>query len=171
MGFPSSETATMPASFIPAISAIASPLLPTEAAPMGHTRTVPVASARSRTNLVTAALSFTGFVFGIEHTTVKPPRAAARSEEHTSELQSPAHLVCRLLPDTRPPHTHNRPLPDALPISFRQSLQSPRPCSRPRPRQWATRAPFPLPRRGPERTSSPQHCHSPDLCSASSIRP
>src|SRR5438552_5051242 len=26
-----------------------------------------------------------------------PQRAAARSEEHTSELQSPDHLVCRLL--------------------------------------------------------------------------
>src|SRR5947208_4822323 len=25
------------------------------------------------------------------------PRASARSEEHTSELQSPDHLVCRLL--------------------------------------------------------------------------
>src|SRR5690348_17897960 len=25
------------------------------------------------------------------------PRRAARSEEHTSELQSPVHLVCRLL--------------------------------------------------------------------------
>src|SRR5438067_12339911 len=63
---------------LPIFSAIASPLLPTEAAPMGHTRTVPVASARSRTNLVTAALSF-------------------RSEEHTSELQSRFDLVCRLL--------------------------------------------------------------------------
>src|SRR5690348_17694885 len=26
-----------------------------------------------------------------------PHRGAARSEEHTSELQSPVHLVCRLL--------------------------------------------------------------------------
>src|SRR5437763_16642053 len=26
-----------------------------------------------------------------------PPRAAGRSEEHTSELQSPMYLVCRLL--------------------------------------------------------------------------
>src|SRR5258708_19395005 len=26
-----------------------------------------------------------------------PPRPALRSEEHTSELQSPDHLVCRLL--------------------------------------------------------------------------
>src|SRR6266487_4992410 len=29
--------------------------------------------------------------------TGRPPLTAARSEEHTSELQSPVHLVCRLL--------------------------------------------------------------------------
>src|SRR5258708_11634848 len=28
---------------------------------------------------------------------VKAPRSRSRSEEHTSELQSPDHLVCRLL--------------------------------------------------------------------------
>src|SRR3970040_2659411 len=28
-----------------------------------------------------------------------PPSRPSRSEEHTSELQSPMHLVCRLLPD------------------------------------------------------------------------
>ena len=78
MGFPSSETATMPASFIPAISEIASPLLPTDAAPIGHTRTLPVAFARSRINRVTEALSFTGLVFGMQQTAVNPPRAAAR---------------------------------------------------------------------------------------------
>src|SRR4051794_41636742 len=27
----------------------------------------------------------------------RPPRGDPRSEEHTSELQSPVHLVCRLL--------------------------------------------------------------------------
>src|SRR2546422_2007759 len=27
----------------------------------------------------------------------RPPRRGPRSEEHTSELQSPLHLVCRLL--------------------------------------------------------------------------
>src|SRR5438876_8025849 len=48
-----------------------------------------------------------------------PARSGGRSEEHTSELQSPVHLVCRLLlekkkktntprspPDTSPPHRH-----------------------------------------------------------------
>src|SRR5690348_18513550 len=29
------------------------------------------------------------------------PRCAARSEEHTSELQSPVHIVCRLLPEKK----------------------------------------------------------------------
>src|SRR5690348_17690601 len=28
---------------------------------------------------------------------VRTPQRAARSEEHTSELQSPVHLVCRIL--------------------------------------------------------------------------
>src|SRR5258708_29383637 len=31
------------------------------------------------------------------HVTAKPVPAGQRSEEHTSELQSPDHLVCRLL--------------------------------------------------------------------------
>src|SRR5690348_18118664 len=38
-----------------------------------------------------------------------------RSEEHTSELQSPVHLVCRLLLEkkkkTKPPHDHNDQTP------------------------------------------------------------
>src|SRR5690348_18214586 len=33
------------------------------------------------------------------------PSAAGRSEEHTSELQSPVHLVCRLLLEKK--NTHN----------------------------------------------------------------
>src|SRR5256885_11049717 len=32
-----------------------------------------------------------------EHLGMKPTAVAARSEEHTSELQSPCNLVCRLL--------------------------------------------------------------------------
>src|SRR5258708_23055710 len=39
-------------------------------------------------------------IAGVERTVQRPNarwRAAARSEEHTSELQSPDHLVCRLL--------------------------------------------------------------------------
>src|SRR5258708_4020041 len=76
IGFPSSETATMPASFIAAISAIASPWLPTLAAPIGHTRVAPAVRALSKINRVIDALSCTGLVFGMQHTAVNPPRAA-----------------------------------------------------------------------------------------------
>src|SRR2546429_3573425 len=34
-----------------------------------------------------------------------PPRRPARSEEHTSELQSRLHLVCRLLLEKKNSHT------------------------------------------------------------------
>src|SRR6266404_5109249 len=78
MGRPSSETATIPACFIAAISESASPLLPMDAAPIGHTRTLETAAARSRIERVTDTLSFTGRVLGIGHTAVNPPRAAAR---------------------------------------------------------------------------------------------
>src|SRR6266487_5769598 len=37
--------------------------------------------------------------------TTSPNTAAGRSEEHTSELQSPVHLVCRLLLEKKKPHT------------------------------------------------------------------
>src|SRR5258708_31440214 len=33
------------------------------------------------------------------------PRSSRRSEEHTSELQSPDHLVCRLLLEKKKKHT------------------------------------------------------------------
>src|SRR5258708_28659195 len=33
----------------------------------------------------------------VSHLTILSPMDAERSEEHTSELQSPDHLVCRLL--------------------------------------------------------------------------
>src|SRR5688500_15967636 len=45
------------------------------------------------------------------------PDADLRSEEHTSELQSPCNLVCRLLLDTAPTHVYTLSLHDALPIS------------------------------------------------------
>src|SRR5688500_4092173 len=45
--------------------------------------------------------------------------ACERSEEHTSELQSPCNLVCRLLLDPAPPSSLPLYLHDALPISHR----------------------------------------------------
>src|SRR5258708_21230001 len=35
-----------------------------------------------------------------------PPSGSARSEEHTSELQSPDHLVCRLLLEKKKKYKH-----------------------------------------------------------------
>src|SRR5437879_6551066 len=48
-----------------------------------------------------------------------PSIMAARSEEHTSELQSPMYLVCRLLLAASPIHICTLSLHDALPIFFR----------------------------------------------------
>src|SRR2546425_2800944 len=40
------------------------------------------------------------------------PRGCLRSEEHTSELQSLAYLVCRLLLEKKKKHTSPAPPPD-----------------------------------------------------------
>src|SRR5256885_6755198 len=39
--------------------------------------------------------------------TTDPSAAEIRSEEHTSELQSPCNLVCRLLLEKKKPNAHN----------------------------------------------------------------
>src|SRR5439155_10633154 len=52
-----------------------------------------------------------GHVFGpVGHTHSRFLAHVARSEEHTSELQSRGHLVCRLLPEKkkRPVASYNR---------------------------------------------------------------
>src|SRR5947209_8787557 len=78
-GFPSSETATAPAPTISPNSERRSPFWPTEMAPIGYTRVSP-ARADWRTMKPTAAwLSVTGSVFGMAHTVVNPPAAAARA--------------------------------------------------------------------------------------------
>src|SRR5207248_11561262 len=41
--------------------------------------------------------------------TNKEPRTQTRSEEHTSELQSPYDLVCRLLLEKKKKRTHKQP--------------------------------------------------------------
>src|SRR6266487_3168228 len=52
----------------------------------------PLASTASTTASAASTVSATG----LSSSRCRPARAA-RSEEHTSELQSPVHLVCRLL--------------------------------------------------------------------------
>src|SRR6266705_1465832 len=64
-GRPSSETATIPASFISPISASSVPSEFLVTAPIGSTLARLARPACSITNRVTAALSFTGVVFGI----------------------------------------------------------------------------------------------------------
>src|SRR5947208_161204 len=51
-----------------------------------------------------------------DHGRIEQFADVVRSEEHTSELQSPDHLVCRLLLDTAPPAIYTLSLHDALPI-------------------------------------------------------
>src|SRR5258708_21427256 len=45
-----------------------------------------------------------------------------RSEEHTSELQSPDHLVCRLLLEKKKTHS-NTPTPIRIPASAPKTVQ------------------------------------------------
>src|SRR5437867_2079395 len=54
----------------------------------------------------------------------EPSVSRLRSEEHTSELQSPYDLVCRLLLDSAPPTLSTLSLHDALPI-LRIELRTP----------------------------------------------
>src|SRR5256885_4336966 len=44
------------------------------------------------------------------------PVVRGRSEEHTSELQSPCNLVCRLLLEKKKKHTYLTPLMPYLPL-------------------------------------------------------
>src|SRR5256885_5359482 len=59
--------------------------------------------------------------------------AATRSEEHTSELQSPCNLVCRLLLEKKKQQHENCFLSTVL------SGPSPIPASRPPSRHWRAR--------------------------------
>src|ERR1039458_6933796 len=52
------------------------------------------------------------------------PVPESRSEEHTSELQSLRHLVCRLFNDTATTEIYTLSLHDALPICTTSSTQA-----------------------------------------------
>src|SRR5207244_6129943 len=45
-------------------------------------------------------------LFAVHHLLERQPTCHERSEEHTSELQSPDHLVCRLLLEKKNTTTH-----------------------------------------------------------------
>src|SRR2546425_3047208 len=55
----------------------------------------------SPTASLTAAPSAAGLVLPCLTVRLQPLRLKARSEEHTSELQSLAYIVCRLLPEKK----------------------------------------------------------------------
>src|SRR5207244_9819825 len=52
---------------------------------------------------------------GTKTTSKARPRAASRSEEHTSELQSPDHLVCRLLLEKKKTEATRQPVAPKVP--------------------------------------------------------
>src|SRR5688500_5018975 len=82
---------------------------------------------------------------GVPTTTVVPPPSTVlppRSEEHTSELQSPCNLVCRLLLALRPPSSPRCPY-----TTLFRSRRPPRPGRRRRPRGGGDRHPLRDPRR------------------------
>src|ERR1035441_3220249 len=57
-------------------------------------------------------------------TCVTSGNEASRSEEHTSELQSLRHLVCRFLHDAAPTEIYTLSLHDALPILLKKPVVS-----------------------------------------------
>src|SRR5256885_6874102 len=59
-----------------------------------------------------------------------PVATRSRSEEHTSELQSPCNLVCRLLLEKKKKHEHSR-LVHSLPLAQDHLLCTQR-CHHPR---------------------------------------
>src|SRR2546427_364841 len=105
-GLPSSDTATHPASFSSPNSASSLPSDPFVIAPMGNTWARPAARALSRMNSVTDWLSFTGDVFGMQQTLVKPPATAAAVPVWIVSLYSnpgSRRCTCR---STNPGRTH-----------------------------------------------------------------
>src|SRR5690348_17420994 len=75
---------------------------------------LPISSLNSRSWSITGTTVFEGTANPMP---IEPPD---RSEEHTSELQSPVHLVCRLLLEKKntPGSIHQSPVRPTLPRSF-----------------------------------------------------
>src|SRR3990170_4552320 len=97
---------------------------------------------------------FTGFL------RKKSVELVERSEEHTSELQSPDHLVCRLLLEKKIPASHPCPLPRAAPPELVQAAPPPRlqrqePVQRSAPYQRPVPVFFLMIRRPPRSTLFP----------------
>ena len=121
----------MPASFISPISANSAPSEFLVIAPMGKTLARLARSACSITNLVTAALSFIGAVFGIAHTVVNPPATAAAAPLAIVSLYSwPGSRRCTCM-SIKPGATINPVASNTSAPSGTPSLKFDRPTTRP----------------------------------------
>src|SRR6266404_2555256 len=89
IGMPSSENATAPAARSAAKSVSSSPARPFVTAAIGSTCANPTSAARARIQRVTSTVSFTGSVFAIAATVVKPPAIAAATPDAIVSLCSP----------------------------------------------------------------------------------
>ena len=86
------------------MSASSSPFDPFDTAPIGYTRARPASRALARISAVTLALSFTGVVFGMHATAVKPPATADAVPVATVSLCScPGSRRCTCM-SMRPGH-------------------------------------------------------------------
>src|SRR5688500_6312853 len=81
----------------------------------------PVTPAGSQTSTTAASITDRGVLLSLRAMDrigeVDVKARTMRSEEHSSELQSPCNLVCRLLLGTPPARPSSLPLHYALPIS------------------------------------------------------
>src|SRR3989442_10526885 len=75
------------------------------------------------------------FALGVHCAIQKPDPRVPRSEEHTSELQSRPHLVCRLLLEKKK-RTPKAPATQSGTLHRMPTAASCRRCSRTPPRTW-----------------------------------
>src|SRR5436189_1101252 len=66
-------------------------------------------SASAATAITAAAATHAGRATAAETTAASAAAATTRSEEHTSELQSPKYLVCRLLLEKKNGSSYTKP--------------------------------------------------------------
>ena len=93
--FPSSLMAQIPAAFSSSTSVISTPAMFLVTAPTGSTLVSPTVFPLSIMYLTVSGESTTGFVFGMQHTVVNPPLAAALLPVSISSLYvNPGSLKC-----------------------------------------------------------------------------
>ena len=124
-GLPSSVIATAPASTISPTGARRSPERPTEMQPTGYTRAACALRPSAATKLTDAGSSIAGSVFGIAHTAVNPPAAAARAPDVIVSLCSPPGSR-RWTCTSMSPGVTRRPAQSMMRVSSGASICSPK---------------------------------------------